>query len=71
MRMGEPRVFLMAITRARLPPEIFPAKEAKRRFDCGGKHLGCPGHDFPGASGGLQCGLSGNRAAGNGALERP
>jgi hypothetical protein len=22
--------------------EISSAKEAKRRFDCGGKHLGCP-----------------------------
>jgi len=43
--------------------EIFIAKEAKRRFDCGGKHLGCSYmslliHE---AGKGLQYGLSGNR----------
>ena len=44
--------------------EIFSAKEAKRRFDCGGKHLGCPGmaNAGLGVSEGLQYGLSGNRA---------
>jgi len=47
--------------------EIFPAKEAKRRFDCGGKHLGCPKMEMfiYGAGGGLQYGLSGNRAMGS------
>jgi hypothetical protein len=29
------------------PLEIFSAKEAKRRLDCGGKHLGCPGRTCP------------------------
>ena len=44
--------------------EIFTAKEAKRRFDCGGKHLGCPEMSvISGAGEGLQYGLSGNRAA--------
>ena len=39
--------------------ETMPAKEAKRRFDCSGNHLGCP---IPyGAPGGLQYGLSGSR----------
>ena len=39
--------------------ETMAAKEAKRRFDCSGNHLGCP---IPyGAPGGLQYGLSGNR----------
>jgi len=44
--------------------EIFSAKEAKRRFDCGGKHLGCrvTVHIVTGAGEGLQYGLSGNRA---------
>jgi len=43
--------------------EIFPAKEAKRRFDCGGKHLGCSEmFVISGAGEGLQYGLSGNRA---------
>jgi len=43
--------------------EIFPAKEAKRRFDCGGKHLGCLDITvISEASEGLQYGLSGNRA---------
>jgi len=42
--------------------EIFAAKEAKRRFDCGGKHLGCSDmRVIPEAGEGLQCGLSGNR----------
>ena len=42
--------------------EIFIAKEAKRRFDCGGKHLGCSDMSFiPEAGEGLQYGLSGNR----------
>ena len=39
--------------------ETVAAKEAKRRFDCGGNRLGCP---F-GAGRGLQCGLSGNRVS--------
>ena len=45
--------------------EIFTAKEAKRRFDCCGKHLGCPddGNLSSGMGRGLQYGLSGNRAA--------
>ena len=39
--------------------ETMSAKEAKRRFDCSGNHLGCP---IPyGAPGGLQYGLSGSR----------
>jgi len=43
--------------------EIFSAKEAKRRFDCCGKHLGCSGMQvIPEAGEGLQYGLSGNRA---------
>jgi hypothetical protein len=47
--------------------EIFPAKEAKRRFDCGGKHLGCFKTVLTvlKADGGLQYGLSGNRATEN------
>jgi len=45
--------------------EIFSAKEAKRRFDCSGKHLGClEMFVISGAGGGLQYGLSGNRATG-------
>ena len=52
----------------RLPPaaadelsleEIMPAKEAKSRFACSGKHLGCPRRKS-GAARGLQYGLSGN-----------
>ena len=39
--------------------ETMPAKEAKRRFDCSGNHLGCP--VTYGAPGGLQYGLSGSR----------
>ena len=39
--------------------ETLAAKEAKKRFDCGGKHLGCRHW----AGWGLQCGLSGSRAA--------
>ena len=39
--------------------ETMAAKEAKKRFDCGGKHLGCRHW----AEKGLQCGLSGSRAA--------
>ena len=44
--------------------EIFAAKEAKRRFDCCGNHLGCPddGVLSSGMGRGLQYGLSGNRA---------
>ena len=43
--------------------EIFSAKEAKRRFDCGGKHLDCSEmHVISEVGEGLQCGLSGNRA---------
>jgi len=43
--------------------EIFSAKEAKRRFDCGGKHLGCSEMFVVSVAGeGLQYGLSGNRA---------
>ena len=34
-------------------------KRLKKRTDCGGNHLGCPA----GAEEGLQCGLSGSRAA--------
>ena len=43
--------------------EIFSAKEAKRRFDCRGKHLGClyRVNLIYEASEGLQYGLSGNR----------
>jgi len=42
--------------------EIFLAKEAKRRFDCGGKHLGCSEMFVISEAGeGLQYGLSGNR----------
>ena len=37
--------------------ETLSAKEAKKRFDCSGNHLGCRN----GADKGLQCGLSGNR----------
>ena len=43
--------------RGRSLRETGAAKEAKRRFDCGGNRLGCPS----GAERGLQCGLSGNR----------
>ena len=39
--------------------ETMAAKEARKRFDCGGKHLGCRHW----ADRGLQCGLSGSRAA--------
>ena len=39
--------------------ETIPAKEAKRRTDCGGNHLGCSYE----AEKGLQCGLSGSRVA--------
>ena len=39
--------------------ETMAAKEAKRRFDCSGNHLGCP--ISCGAPGGLQYGLSGSR----------
>ena len=55
---------LMAVSLRRYLPEIFPAKEAKRRFDCYGKHLGCLRRKpRKGAGGGLQCGLSGSRVA--------
>ena len=49
--------------------ETLPAKEDKRRRDCCGNHLGCP---RCGASGGLQCGLSGSRVSrrGNAAMQR-
>ena len=47
--------------------EIFIAKEAKRRFDCGGKHLGCTEMFIISEAGeGLQYGLSGNRATEDG-----
>ena len=61
--LGSHALFVMAIANGRLPREIFSAKEAKRRFDCSRNYLGCP--DDSGADRGLQCGLSGNRAAGN------
>ena len=67
MRIGEPRVLVVATSYTRLPLEILSAKEAKRRSDCGGKHLGCPRFFVNhGADGGLQCGLSGNRATESG-----
>ena len=63
MRIGEPRIVIAAMIEMRLPLEIYSAKEAKRWFDCGGKHLGCPERVSTGVCRGLQCGLSGNRAA--------
>ena len=62
MRIEELRVCCCGHNNTRLLLEILSAKEAKRRSDCSGKHLGCPG--FPGVSEGLQYGLSGNRATG-------
>ena len=47
----------------RLLLEILPAKEAKRRSDCSGKHLGCS-RCYLEVGEGLQYGLSGNRAIG-------
>jgi hypothetical protein len=41
MRIGESLECTMAIVAFKSALEIFFAKEAKRRFDCCGKHLGC------------------------------
>jgi hypothetical protein len=62
MRIEEPREDCYGHSNTRLLLEILSAKEAKRRSDCSGKHLGCPG--YPGACEGLQYDLSGNRAIG-------
>ena len=57
--MGEPTRHVPGQGRSAYFPETLFAKEDKRWFDCGGNHLGCP----DGASGGLQCGLSGSRVS--------
>ena len=60
LRIGNQTFFATAIAEKVSSLEIFSAKEARSRFDCSGKHLGC----LLRANKGLQYGLSGSRVAG-------
>lgn len=54
------RILTTAMAISVLSLEIFSAKEARSRFDCSGKHLGCLFR----ANRGLRYGLSGSRVVG-------